>query len=104
MDSITPSKRNYTDGKQLLPVIVDDRAQNDPLGVWAKFPISPTSYAQGFRSVTHLEMANAVNRIAWILENTLGKSKTFETIAYLGPNDLRCTMVVLAGVKVGYKV
>ena len=94
----------HTDGEQLLPVILDNRAKSDPDGVWAKFPISPTSYAQGFRSVTHFEVARAVDKVAWILEETLGRSKTFETIAYLGPNDLRCTIVVLAGVKVGYKV
>ena len=94
----------HTDSEQLLPVILDNRAKFDPKGVWAKYPISSTSYAQGFRSATHLEVAQAVDKVAWILEESLGRSQNFETIAYLGPNDLRSTIIVLAGIKAGYKV
>lgn len=101
---IEQAEKGHIDGNQLLPVILENRAREDPHGIWAKFPISPNSYSEGFRSVTRQEMMNAVNRVAWILERDLGRSQTFETIAYIGPNDLRCTIVVLAGIKVGYKV
>jgi len=94
----------YVESNELLPIILENRARYNPNGVWARFPNSPSSYAEGFRSATHLELLNAVNKVAWLLEETLGKGKNFETIAYIGPNDLRCSIVVLAGIKAGYKV
>lgn len=100
MGSINP----YVESNQLLPVILENRAKTDPHGIWAKFPVSPSTYTEGFRSATHLELLNAVNKVAWLLEETLGRGKNFETIAYLGPNDLRSIIVVLAGIKTGYKV
>ncbi|KAG4438803.1 hypothetical protein IFR05_005694 [Cadophora sp. M221] len=93
----------YVESNELLPIILENRAKTDPHGVWAKFPVSSTTYAEGFRSATHLELLNAVNKVAWLLEESLGRSETFETIAYLGPNDLRSIIVVLAGIKAGYK-
>ncbi len=88
---------------QTLPAILEQRATTEPDGVFAKVPIS-TTYAEGFRSVTYLELLSAVNRVAWLLEEQFGKSQNFPTIAYLGPGDLRYSIVVLAGIKSGYKV
>lgn len=88
----------------LLPAILDERARTSPEEEWALFPASETTYEAGFRVVTNREAANAVNRVAWTLEGELGRSSSFETIAYLGPTDLRYYFVVLAAVKVGYKV
>ncbi|KAL8948969.1 MAG: hypothetical protein Q9222_004891, partial [Ikaeria aurantiellina] len=48
-------------------------------------------------------MANSVNSLAHWLEKTLGKSTTFETIAYIGALDLRYFILALAAAKVGYK-
>jgi hypothetical protein len=92
-----------SDSNQLLPTILDNRAKTNPHGIWAKFPVSPTTYGSGFRSATHLEVANAINKVAWLLDEHFGKGKDFETLAYLGPNDLRYTIVVVAGIKAGYK-
>ena len=94
----------FVESDELLPTILENRAKTDPNGTWAKFPISTSTYQDGFRSATHLELLNAVNKVAWLLEESLGRSDTFETIAYLGPNDLRSIIVVLAGIKTGYKV
>lgn len=88
----------------LLPSILDDRAWTCPEGEWAQFPASETTYEAGFRLVTNREAADAVNRVAWTLEEELGRSSKFETIAYIGPTDLRYYIVVLAAIKVGYKV
>jgi hypothetical protein len=94
----------FVERDQLIPVILENRAKLDPHGIWARFPISSQSYKEGFRSATHLELLNAVNKVAWLIEETLGKSNNFETIAYLGLNDLRYAIVVLAAIKTGYKV
>lgn len=90
--------------QQLLPLILDRRAASDPNRVWAKFPVSPASYEQGFRAATYGQMRNAVNRMAWMLEETIGTSTQFDTLAYLGPGDLRYHIVLLAAIKTGYKV
>lgn len=98
------STNPYVESNELLPIILENRAKTDPHGVWAKFPISPTTYTEGFRSATHLELLNAVNKVAWLLEMSLGRSESFETIAYLGPNDIRSIIIVIGGIKTGYKV
>jgi hypothetical protein len=33
-----------------------------------------------------------------------GKSTTFETVGYIGPGDIRYLILVVAAIKVGYKV
>ncbi|KAJ0423276.1 hypothetical protein BJY00DRAFT_310406 [Aspergillus carlsbadensis] len=88
---------------RLLPALLDYRAARSPDLVWAKFPVSPTSYEQGFRAATYAQMRNAVDRVAWLLVEQIGRSKTVETLAYLGPGDLRYHIVLLAAVKTGYK-
>ncbi|KAL2821419.1 hypothetical protein BDW59DRAFT_109738 [Aspergillus cavernicola] len=88
---------------RLLPSILDHRAASQPDRVWAKFPTSPTSYAQGFRSATYRQIYNAVNSIAWKLAKTIGTSTAFDTLAYLGPGDLRYHIVLLAAIKTRYK-
>jgi len=89
---------------QLLSTIFETRAKLDPNGVFEKFPVSSTSYEAGFQSITHLQALNAINYVAWALEKGFGKSHNFETIAYLGPNDPRYHLVLIAAMKVGYKV
>lgn len=91
-------------GNQLLPVVLENRARLNPHGAWAKFPVSDHTYASGLRTATNLEVSNAVNKVAWLLEERLGRSREFETIAYIGPFDLRYFIVVIAAIKVGYKV
>ncbi|KAF3033927.1 hypothetical protein E8E11_002458 [Didymella keratinophila] len=46
---------------------------------------------------------NTVNSAAALLIETYGKSESFETLAYIGPTDLRYFIIMLAGMKVGYK-
>jgi hypothetical protein len=98
------SAAEATNSNQLLPTIFETRARLNPDGVFVKFPVSPTNYDSGFRSVTHLQALNAINHVAWAIEKSFGKGQNFETIAYLGPNDPRSHIVLIAGIKVGYKV
>ncbi|KAJ5155836.1 NRPS-like enzyme [Penicillium capsulatum] len=88
---------------RLLPAILDEAARTSPEEEWARFPASEITYEAGFRVVTNRDAANAVNRVAWMLEEKLGRSSNFETIAYIGPTDIRYYIVVLAAIKVGYK-
>ncbi|CAD6591480.1 MAG: hypothetical protein ASARMPREDX12_005186 [Alectoria sarmentosa] len=90
-------------GRRLIPTLVDEIAASTPNRVYASIPRNQ-DFTGGFDDVTFRILARAVNRAAFWIENKLGKSAHFETIAYLGPMDLRYYIVALAATKVGYKV
>ncbi|KAI4089244.1 MAG: hypothetical protein L6R37_008075 [Teloschistes peruensis] len=91
-------------GRRLLASLVDYHAQNDPHGVWASFPICDDRKA-GFRDVTYKELAEAIARAAWWLDQTLDASDgTFETFAYSGDKDIRYPILAVAAVKVERKI
>lgn len=71
-------------GRRLIPHIVDDIAQRDPERIVYSFAKSQ-DISQGFRDVSARELASAVDKVAWWLDNTIGKSSSFETIGYIGP-------------------
>lgn len=89
---------------QLLPKVFETRAKLHPNEVLAKFPVSSKTYSSGFNPTTNLQALNAINHIAWSIEKLFGKSLNFETIAYMGPNDPRYHIILIAAIKVGYKV
>ncbi len=88
----------------ILINIIEARTRANPDFVYAEFPISATSYDQGFRKVTNVDFLNAINGAAWYLNKALGPGKNFETLTYIGPNDLRYNVLVFGAVKAGYKV
>lgn len=90
--------------ERLLPSVIDHRASIDPQGVWAQYPASETTYEDGFQDATNSQVANAVNVVAWDLKEKLGTFQGCPTVTYLGPNDLRYYIVLLAAAKVGCKV
>lgn len=98
-----PSLEIPSDGKVLLPHIVDSLAKTKPHQIHAEYPVSSLSYDDGYRQITYSDLANAVNGVAWWLHKTLGPGK-FEKLAYIGPNDLRYPVLVLGAVKAGYVV
>jgi hypothetical protein len=87
----------------LLPHIIEQNARADPNGVFARIPAG-SKYTDGYRDVTKLQLHNAVNYTASLLKRNLGESQNFETLAYIGPGDLRYSIIVVAGAKAGYKV
>lgn len=103
-ESPTPPKPLIPHKKQLLNHIIDGLAQVRPESVWAKIPKDSLSYDAGYRKITYNLMANAINGMALWIKNTLGESKTFETLAYFGTWDPRYIILLLAAVKAGYKV
>ncbi|KAF9737834.1 hypothetical protein PMIN02_001133 [Paraphaeosphaeria minitans] len=88
--------------EELIPNIIDHLAQVAPSAPYALYPNSPTTYDEGYRTVTYKDFANAVNGFAWWLSNNLGSSKNFDVLAYFGPNDVRYTALLLGAVKSGY--
>ncbi|CAG8974364.1 hypothetical protein HYALB_00011296, partial [Hymenoscyphus albidus] len=95
----------YPGKKEVLTNIVDFMAKKHPQALFAEFPVSLTSYDAGFHKITYESLANAVNAAAWWLHEMLGgPGSNFETIGYMGVNDPRYHIMVLAAVKAGYKV
>lgn len=91
---------------RLIPHIVDERACSTPNRVIYQSPRS-SDPKDGWESVTWAQFANAINHTAQWLTDTLGgggKEGDFPTIAYIGPNDARYPILVIAAVKAGYKV
>lgn len=89
--------------KQLLNHMVDGMARTRPYALYGEFPKSATSFDAGFYKITYAALANAVNGVAWLLNQELGPGKNHETVAYIGPRDFRHNVMVLGAVKAGYK-
>ncbi|KAI0546766.1 acetyl-CoA synthetase-like protein [Xylaria curta] len=87
-------------GRRTVPSTIDEFAQKFPEQFWASFPID----GKDVQRVSFGACARAINAACWWLENTLGTSKTFQTIAYIGPNDIRYLIFFCVAVKCGYKI
>lgn len=91
---------------ELLPRILFDLSAQFPDSTYAEYPITD-NVADGYRKITFREVANAVHEVAYWIDNNVGKpvmDDGSETLVYMGPNDLRYGILVLASVMVGYKV
>lgn len=108
-------------GQRLLPTLIDQLAKDRPDDLFALVPKS-NDLNDGFRNITLRDFATCINSVAFWLEDNLGKSTSFETLAYIGPCisshhsstkdaltiftlvDPRYFILALAASKVGYKV
>jgi len=90
-------------GTRLIPALIDELATTDAARVFASFPRT-TNIEDGFEDTTYGELARAINKCAWWMEHTLKRSEKFETLQYVGPQDLRYVILLLAAIKTGYKV
>ena len=91
-------------GKRLLPTYVADVARTDPDRLIYNIPNDRKSYAEGLRKITFRDFGRIVDRLAWMLEEKLGKSEAADTLAYIGPNDIRYFALLIAVPKAGYKL
>ncbi|KAH7029241.1 uncharacterized protein B0I36DRAFT_411067 [Microdochium trichocladiopsis] len=90
-------------GRRLIPRLVDELARTEPSRIVYSIPLSG-DISQGFREVSARGFADAVNKTAWWLHETVDRSESFETITYIGPHDLRYSLLILATIKVGFKL
>lgn len=90
-------------GKRLLAQYVDYLAMADPSRRFALIPRSE-DVNDGFREVTVHDIARAANSMSWWIEKHLGPPTEEETIAYMGNNDIRYIIFILASNKTGNKV
>ncbi|KAF3767061.1 acetyl-CoA synthetase-like protein [Cryphonectria parasitica EP155] len=91
-------------GRRLLPAYIDQRAREEPNSPWCSLPIDDYDLSKGFEDISIGRFANAINKLAWFIDSTIGKSTSFETVAYLGVADIRYHMIQMAVCKTGHKV
>lgn len=73
-------------GDRILANVLDELALSKPDHVM--YRVARTNdISEGFYDLTSHLVANAVNRIAAWIEASLGRSSTFETLAYIGPSE-----------------
>ena len=97
----TSTVPNY--GRRLLPNLIDQLANSDYSRPFAAIPRS-SEPEDGFIDVSFRQLATAIDRCSWWIEQRLGRSQHFDTVGYLEPGDLRYTILMFAAVKTGYKV
>ncbi|KAF5010120.1 hypothetical protein FDECE_3706 [Fusarium decemcellulare] len=92
-------------GRRLLPHLVDEVAHDQPERILYEFPTS-TDLNQPWLRITARQFANSINRAAHWLESVLGRAAGDDTppIGYVGPQDLRYLIFVVAAIKAGYVV
>ncbi|KAL8937061.1 MAG: hypothetical protein Q9216_004610, partial [Gyalolechia sp. 2 TL-2023] len=89
-------------GQRLLPTLIDERSHQRPDDVYALVPNS-ANFKDGMLEITYGTFATSIDRLAFWLEQTFGKSQSFETLAYIGSSDIRYFIFALAATKVGFK-
>jgi len=105
MGSISPQKPKAIEyGKRLLPTVLDEMAIEEPTHVLGMSANSSTPPFM-FSSLTAAQLANAVNCMAYRLDDLLGKVPTGKpdssTIAFVGLQDFRYWVMELAAMKTG---
>lgn len=90
-------------GQRLLPHVIDYYAHHQPDRVFASI-FKSEDLDNGFEDITAETMATAVNYMAWWLTKNLKTRSKRRTLAYIGPSDLRYTVIFLAAIKCRWTV
>ncbi|KAK1493730.1 thioester reductase domain-containing protein [Colletotrichum cuscutae] len=91
-------------GKRLIPQVLDEVAKSEPNREFISVPRS-SNPQDGWKPIFYKQIANAVNRIAQRIIDKRGKPEpgSFPTLTYIGPNDARYMIIMIACIKAGYK-
>ncbi|KAE8139837.1 acetyl-CoA synthetase-like protein [Aspergillus pseudotamarii] len=87
---------------RLLTHALDQEAVNNPDRLFCIHSSSLRCADHGWRRVTVGALASAVDNFAWWLEKTIASRSTPERLVYIGPNDIRYTICMLACMKLGH--
>lgn len=78
--------------------IIDRKAKEAPDSIFCEL-LEENWRQEGSRIVTYAQIARAINRACWWLEAEFGPSNDFDAFAYVGDNDLRYTIAMVAAQK-----
>ncbi|KAI0840505.1 hypothetical protein F5Y06DRAFT_294493 [Hypoxylon sp. FL0890] len=95
---------NVDFGRRLIPNVIDEIAEKDPQRECFSVPRS-SNPQDGWEMITFKAYANAINYICHVIIEKCGKplDGSFPTLAYIGPNDAGYVILLVAGIKTGYK-
>lgn len=88
---------------RLLTHILDDLAQKTPTALYCTHPTSQDG-KHDWRNITVHDFAQAVDRLAWWIDQKLDGQREQQVLAYIGTNDLRYAAFMLACMKTGHAV
>ncbi|KAL6853214.1 NRPS-like enzyme [Trichoderma novae-zelandiae] len=94
------SVAEHQETRSLINIIEDD-AVKEPDRPFIFIPRSSRPQ-DGWKPVTYEQMANAVNHVAFTIRKMVAgdiQDDNFPTIAYIGPNDVRYVIIMLACIK-----
>ena len=77
------SSDSIVHGKRLLPTWIDEVGRRTPEKSWALIPQS-SDLKDGFREYHYRHLVAAIDELAWWIESIIGRSTSFETVAYMG--------------------
>ncbi|KAL8885719.1 MAG: hypothetical protein Q9215_006473 [Flavoplaca cf. flavocitrina] len=97
-------QKSHASASRLIHLIPDELAEAVPDHPLFSFPTTAKPSDDCFRDVSSKCFANAINRTAWYIKDLLGPPTSFETVAYMGSNDIRYFLFMFAAIKVGYKM
>ncbi|KAH8165486.1 hypothetical protein CIB48_g2791 [Xylaria polymorpha] len=91
-------------GRRLIPHVIDEIAHEEPQREAFQIPISAEP-KDGWASITFKSYANAIDRCAHKIVEICGRAPEhkFPTIAYIGPQDARYVVLMVAAIKVGWQ-
>ncbi|KAJ5994030.1 hypothetical protein N7451_009754 [Penicillium sp. IBT 35674x] len=96
------TKSSASQNKRLLARTVDDIAEKAPDQRFAVIPQGP-ELTNGFRGLSMKSLAQSVDFMCRWIETTIGLAQSRETLAYMGSNDVRYFIFMLACQKTGYQ-
>jgi hypothetical protein len=103
MNLVAPNFQVPEHGSRLLHQTLDLFSKTQPDRLSASIPIS-SDLSEGFRDISFKEMATCSDFIANWIQDSMGRTTTFETICYIGIPDLRSVAFFFGAIKCGYKV
>lgn len=92
-----------TPGKRTLATVLDQLAKHCPAKLVCRAPNGPR-VADGFWSLNIEDLSKAVDATAWLIRESFGVSDKSEILLYLGDDDVRYLVFIVACQKTGYKV
>ena len=86
---------------RLLVNAIDEKAKSISNSPWLLYANSSAwEHEGGYRTITWEKFSHAINRTAlWLDENIPRTAPGRQTIAYLGPNDARYYILIVAAAK-----
>ncbi|KIN09068.1 hypothetical protein OIDMADRAFT_23789 [Oidiodendron maius Zn] len=95
------------DGDDLEPRLllhyIHQTAAQDPGRVCVSLPIL-NNPEDGFRDITLLQFEQAIDYAARWMERHVGRGRSYQTLAYIGPQDSWYLILILAALKTGWKL